>query len=332
MIPSVTNVNNVSICTGAWPAAHGITTNFYFDRARREGEYMESADFILAQTMLERAGRLGMRTAMLTAKRKLRLLLDRGADVCFSAEDAPADAVAAVGEPPPIYSIEVNVWVVRACAWVIRQYDSDLVYCSTTDYAMHKFAAEDGESQRHMSEVDRAIGDVASDNPDLDICVTADHGMLRKTRTVDLGRFLEAQNIEADVLPIIKDRYVQHHQNRGGAVYVYLRDPSAMADATAALAEAPGVEEVYPKEQAVAEFHLHPDRIGDIFVLGAPEVVFGELATVEEECELRSHGSRHESRVPVICSSPDADPAEYEYNMDIVRNLSWDEGAHGAAR
>ena len=327
MIPSVTNVNNVSICTGAFPEAHGITTNFYFDRDSRQGDYMESADFILAKTMHERAGALGMRTAMLTSKRKLRLLLDRGADVCFSAEDAPAEAVAAVGPPPPIYSIEVNPWVLRACAWVMREVGPQMIYCSTTDFAMHKFAPEEAESQRHMRELDRAVGDIATDNPDVDICITADHGMLRKTRTVDLGRFLKKQGIEADVLPIIKDRYVQHHQNRGGAVYVYLRDPSAMGDATAALAAAPGVEEVYAKADAASEFHLHSDRIGDLFVLGAADVVFGELETIEEESELRSHGSRHESRVPVICSSPSADPARYEYNMDIVRDLPWRDGA-----
>ena len=32
VIPSVTNVNNVSIATGTFPEKHGITSNYYVDR------------------------------------------------------------------------------------------------------------------------------------------------------------------------------------------------------------------------------------------------------------------------------------------------------------
>jgi phosphonoacetate hydrolase len=33
VFPSVTNVNNVSIACGSWPAEHGITANSYYDAA-----------------------------------------------------------------------------------------------------------------------------------------------------------------------------------------------------------------------------------------------------------------------------------------------------------
>jgi len=41
VMPSVTNVNNASICCGTWPDEHGITGNSYFDEAKGQAEYME---------------------------------------------------------------------------------------------------------------------------------------------------------------------------------------------------------------------------------------------------------------------------------------------------
>src|SRR5438477_6425115 len=36
LMPSVTNINNASICCGVWPEEHGITGNSYFDEKRGE--------------------------------------------------------------------------------------------------------------------------------------------------------------------------------------------------------------------------------------------------------------------------------------------------------
>lgn len=47
VIPSVTNVNNASIATASFPKEHGITGNYYYDRAAAKEYYMESAEFLL---------------------------------------------------------------------------------------------------------------------------------------------------------------------------------------------------------------------------------------------------------------------------------------------
>ena len=73
-VPTVTNVNNVSIVTGVFPETHGITSNYYLDRELGEGVYMESADYLLAPTIFERLARRGLSSALLTAKDKLRTL------------------------------------------------------------------------------------------------------------------------------------------------------------------------------------------------------------------------------------------------------------------
>jgi phosphonoacetate hydrolase len=78
MMPSVTNVNNVSLVTGSYPEIHGITSNYWLDREQGGEHYMESAEYIRTETMFERANSRGMRSLLVTAKDKLRRLLSNG--------------------------------------------------------------------------------------------------------------------------------------------------------------------------------------------------------------------------------------------------------------
>jgi phosphonoacetate hydrolase len=57
VVPTVTNVNNVSVCCGAWPNEHGISGNSYFDAASGQAVYMNSADLIRTETLFQRARR-----------------------------------------------------------------------------------------------------------------------------------------------------------------------------------------------------------------------------------------------------------------------------------
>lgn len=68
--PTVTNVNNVSVCCGAWPKEHGIAANSYYDAASGQPVYMNSAELIRVDTVIQKAHRQGIKTALLTAKRK----------------------------------------------------------------------------------------------------------------------------------------------------------------------------------------------------------------------------------------------------------------------
>ena len=64
MTPSVTNVNNVSLVTASYPESHGITSNYWLDRQRSEEFYMESGEFLRAETMFQRAASAGMRSPL----------------------------------------------------------------------------------------------------------------------------------------------------------------------------------------------------------------------------------------------------------------------------
>jgi phosphonoacetate hydrolase len=323
VIPSVTNVNNVSIATGAFPATHGVTTNYHVDRATGKGEFVEDNRFLLAPTLFERAKTSGFarKTALLVTKKKLLRMLFGGADIAIAAEDPPPEYIASIGPAEDIYSAEINGWLLRALRMVLREHDPDLVYCSTTDWVQHKHAPEEEPSLRHMAELDGIIGKIVDDQPNREIYITADHGMLPKTHALDPGRWLMAQGIPAVAVPIIKDRYVAHHSNLGGAAYVFLRDANQLKSAVEAFKQAPGVEEVYASAEAAAQFQLHPERIGDIFLLADRRTVFGELNGTEIPVKIRSHGSRHESEAPIIGYNSPRPADDFVYNVDVGRWL-----------
>ena len=333
MMPSVTNVNNVSLVTAAYPDTHGISSNYRLVRETGEEIYMESGEYVLAETMFQRLERRGGKSALVTSKDKLRTLLADGATIAVSSEQAPEWVVREVGAPPPIYSLEVNGWVVEAASFIMsRCEDLDVVYISTTDYAMHTYAPEEPESQRHLSILDEAVGELVESYPDVTLLLTADHGMSRKRRMVDLESALERYGMRAVAVPIIKDRYTVHHSNLGGCSYVYVdyvdpgsgdrRGPKtgdALVEALKVLGETPGVEEALSQEEAVDRFRLHRERIGDIVVTGESDVVFGDPSETEMPPRLRSHASTHERQVPLLGYNGDFEGFSFQENRDLGR-------------
>ena len=319
VVPTVTNVNNVSIITGELPNRHGITSNYWIDRDTGKEVYMESPEFLCCETILERAKKRGLSTALLTSKRKLLGLLDAGAGYRLSAEQPDSYMLSMLGSAPDIYSPAINEWLFRALRLVLSVKKPDLTYCSTTDGAMHRYAPEDERSVEHISALDRILGIIVEENPGLEIYITADHGMSSKTRGIDLGKVLNKSGFEARCLPVIKDRYVVHHQNLGGAGYIFVDNPEDVSDAAGILKEVDGVELVCTKSEASEMFGLMTQRIGDLLVLGEKDVVFGNFDSVDEEVHVRSHGSLHERKVPII-GYPRL-PAECKMNLDIVASM-----------
>jgi phosphonoacetate hydrolase len=201
------------------------------------------------------------------------------------------------------------------------------VYITTTDYAMHTYAPDEPESQQHITILDDAIGDLVDKHPDVTLLITADHGMSRKTRLVDLSQILAEGGITGEQVPIIKDRYVVHHANLGGCTFIYLAqdDLPRLDEAVAVLRETAGVEDVYTRDQASVKLRLYGERIGDIVVTGGPEVVFGPSNLAGPLTEggvppgLRSHASAHEQSVPLIGYNGDFDGFEFSENRDMGR-------------
>jgi len=319
LMPSVTNVNNTSMVTAKYPESHGITSNYWWDRAKDAEVYMESGEYIQAETIFQRAEAQGARSLLVTSKDKLCRLLGQGATRFVSSEEAPADLVREVGDPPPIYSLEVNGWIIDAARHILSQEAYDLVYLATTDYAMHTYSPEQPESAAHLALLDTALGRLMDSLPDAQILITADHGMSAKTQMIHLPDILAREGIQSQAVPIIKDRYTVHHSNLGGCIYVYLQNPGQIDQAIQVLDQVEGVDEALSREQAAQRFHLMPERIGDLMVLGGPEVVFGNPEEVTLPETLRSHGSLHEDRVPIIGYGGDFEGFEFRENKDLGR-------------
>jgi phosphonoacetate hydrolase len=247
-----------------------------------------------------------------------------------SSERAPEWVIAGpnVGEPPKVYSIEVNGWSINAASYIMTQHPADLVYITTTDYAMHTYAPDAPESQEHITILDDAIGDLLDTHPDTTLLLTADHGMSAKSRLIDLNDVLGAYGIRAEQVPIIKDRYVLHHSNLGGCMFIYM-DPehlSRMDEAINILKETPGIEDVYSRDEAVEKLNLYHERIGDIVVTGDKATVFGPSEVSQEwggdgkvSPTLRSHASAHEQDIPLLGYNGDFDGFDFSENRDMGR-------------
>jgi phosphonoacetate hydrolase len=327
-MPAVTNTNNSSICTGVWPAEHGITGNSYFDERTGKEAYMEDSSLLLAPTLFERAAQRGVKSALLSSKKKTTTLLRRGADFVLTPELPPDDWVKRLGPAPAIYSREINYWLLQVAIDLLKtRKDLGCLYVHTTDYPMHTWPPEAPESKEHLARLDSLFAEAEHAAPDAAFFLTADHGVHHKTRVWDLEKACANRGLTLRAaISAERDAYLQHHGGFGGTSWVYLQNASDEARAASILAALPGVELVLSRSEAAARFHLMPSRIGQLAVFGDLDTVFGELDG-EEIRELplayRSHGSLHETDTPLVIHNADgAPPAGYfTHNHDLVRWL-----------
>src|SRR5207248_9813591 len=92
-MPTFTNPNNLSIVTGATPAVHGISGNFFLDRESGREIMMTDPELVRSDTILALMSQAGVPTASVTAKDKLRRMLGHGlatgpCGISFSSEAA----------------------------------------------------------------------------------------------------------------------------------------------------------------------------------------------------------------------------------------------------
>ena len=299
MWPSVTNVNNVSILTGKYPVNHGICSNYRYIQETDEEVYMESDEYILSPTIFTMCKNKGIGTLMSTSKSKLQTLLGRDATTVICSETPDQWLIDEIGDPPPIYSVEVNGWTLKAGELAIEKNRPQFAYITTTDYAHHKFSPQESEGKRHIQMLDSNIGDILNRFPNATIMVSGDHGMSRKTNLIDLGQILTENGMENLAVPIIKDKYVVHHANLGGAYFIYI-DESLVNKSIDLLNRTEGVDLAMSAADAVERYHLRLERIGQVVVTADKDTVFGDSTLVEIPDDLRSHGSEHEQRVPII--------------------------------
>src|SRR3989449_11029566 len=72
VVPSFTNPNNLSIVTGAPPAVHGISGNYFYDSAAGQEVMMNDPKFLRCETILAALSRARARPAVVPPQGKPR--------------------------------------------------------------------------------------------------------------------------------------------------------------------------------------------------------------------------------------------------------------------
>ena len=326
-MPTFTNPNNVSIVTGAPPVVHGISGNYYLDRATGEEIMIVDASPMRATTILAEMSRVGVRVAAVTAKDKLRKMLGHrmAGGICFSSEKAGSATLAEngienvealVGRPAPdMYSPDLSLFVLDAGIKLLEQGRADLLYLSLSDLVQHAHGPGEREADAFHGAVDAKVGRLAELGAIVGLI--ADHGMNDKINPDGTPRvvFLEEElnrhfgtNAVRVICPIT-DPFVKHHGALGSFVRVYLRARLQLADAMEVAAAIPGIALVLDGKSAAGRYEMPLDREGDFVAIGDTHSVIGssraehDLAGLNGH-RLRSHGGLSEQIVPFILSHP----------------------------
>jgi len=313
VMPSLTNVNNASLATGTFPEQHGVTANTFFDPALREVVEMADRKYLLAPTLFESAHRKGWKTAFVGSKDKIRTLIGTAAQSSRSAEK----------ERVPMYEAANSYWVLQQGRAALRRKDVDLLYLTTSDYMMHTYGPGEEQSLEHLHQLDKHLGALVDDHPRLELYLCADHGMNEKQVAVNPARVLAERGIGARVVAAIADKHKLHHRDLGGSLYIDLERPEQSEEARQVLESEPGIEAVLPRAEACRRFRLLPERTGDLFVLADRDTALGEIPRRRVNVKVRTHGSLHETQIPLLLYG--TKPRPLESSVDLTAGRLWEE-------
>lgn len=330
-MPSLTNPNNMSIITGAPTRAHGVSGNYYLDKKTGKEHMVLDDSSTIGTTILAELAGAGVRVAAITAKDKLRRIINRGLSpeqgaMCFSAQNAGECTLAEAGiehveewlgrPAPPQYSGDLSLFVLDAGLKLLQEGRADLFYLTLSDYIQHKHAPRSTESNWFMREIDTRVGEFVKLGAT--VAVTGDHGMSDKADEADRPNVLFLEDVlqnrwpgaGARVICPITDPFVKHHGALGGFVRVHLlkdtADVAQMVEYCRTLSE---VEAAYTGDEAAALFETPPEQEGDLVVVARRHAVIGgrraehDLTGLEGH-RLRSHGGLSEQDVPLLRSRP----------------------------
>ena len=329
-MPSFTCPNNMSIVTGRPASVHGISGNFYLDRATNEPVVMTGPELLQVNSVMSEFSRAGLRVASVTAKDKLRRQLQKGmdlsngsvsfssqhADRCTMEENGIEDALGYVGQPlPDMYSADLSLFVLDAGLKLLEERRPDILYLSLTDYIQHAYAPGHGQADSFYAEMDARFG--RFEELGATVALTADHGMNDKSNEDGTPCVVWLEDIldrefgrgASTVICPITDAFVGHHGSLGGFVRVYCHDGLPVERAVEAISDVPGLERVLSREAVSEEFDLPFGTEGDLAVLGDERTVIGSREADHDlsglkGLRLRTHGSTHEAQVPILLSRP----------------------------
>jgi len=325
-MPTFTNPNNMSIITGAPPKVHGISGNYYLDKATGREVMITDASLVSSGTVLAALADAGVRIAAITAKDKLRKMLGSGLKgICFSSERACEatlkengidEVERLVGRPTPdMYSPDLSLFVLDAGIRLLETRRADVLYLSLSDMVQHSAGPGEELADLFNSEVDKRVGRMLE--LDAIVGIVADHGMTDKCtpdgqpQIVYLEQTLNDQFGPSSVRVIcpITDPFVKHHGALGSFVRVYATGSVPAQTLMDAAARIPGVALVLDGASAAARYEMPPERESDFIAVGDTYTAIGSRPDEHDLTgltghRLRSHGGLSEQLVPFMLSRP----------------------------
>lgn len=324
-MPTFTNPNNMSIVAGAPPKVHGISGNYYLDRATGKEIMITDASLVSSGTVLAALADAGVRVAVVTAKDKLRKMLGNGLKgICFSTEKAKSATLAEngienveqlVGRPTPdMYSPDLSLFVLDTGIKLLEKGSADVLYLSLSDMVQHSAAPGEELANTFNREVDKRVGRLIELGAVVGI--VADHGMTDKCtpqgepQVVYLETELNKQFGPGSVRVIcpITDPFVKHHGALGSFVRVYAKGATTAETLMDAAARIPGIALVLDGNSAAERYEMPLEREGDFIAIGDTYTAIGSRPDEHDLSglnghRLRSHGGLSEQPVPFMIST-----------------------------
>jgi len=330
VMPTRTDPNHVSLLTGTYPEAHGITGNSYWSRAPGAiPARLDAAELIAVETLFTVAETTepGLVTLAVFSKPKLARLFvavperQRAPDVLWSADLAsPAGRDRITG-----YSFDYETMAALLALMATSEPDLTVVNLSDVDRTAHGRGPFSDDCERAVAGADAAIGRLVDHLRALGrwehsvLIVTADHGFTALAPTpgrpypvITFGRDLLRAHVSG--VHLVADGGVEHVYADaisaeataiGAEVEPTLASVAALARDTAGVSEVlarlpvGGVTEL---ASAHPDWHLGHERTGDLLLVAAPGYEFVDPFDPVDAGLLGNHGGPGEQPVPLVVS------------------------------
>lgn len=329
VMPARTNPNHTSLITAVHPAAHGITGNKYWDRNPATGAApLESAAAIEVETLFTviETEHAEMQTVAVVGKAKLGSLFE-GAE----GRQLSPDALWAPGGIAWVASRADDVTVMDAVLGALAP-EPDLLLTSLSglDAACHGHGPASTEAARALDAADTEVARLINTLQTRGlweravVVVTSDHGFTevrpppgRTQGEISFGDELARSGLSG--LRAVSDGGVDHVYVEGGGGSPAVASTAAtdgaerLAAARALALRIPGVTEALYREPppgggddgsvlgvAHPTWRFGHPRAGDLLLIAAPGVMFGDPPDMREKAFLGNHGGPGELSIPLV--------------------------------
>lgn len=277
--PSLTFPNHYTLATGRSPGHHGIVSNKFYDKSRKQTyNFMDpttagDGTWYKGEPLWNTAEKNGMiaHTYHWVGSESHIENID---PTCY----APYD-----------YSITTQQKIDTTIKWLQLSLNKRPhlinIYTSIVDSAGHKSGPDSDDVKNAIEEVDTAVGNlwdfINQSNLPINFVIVSDHGM----QTVDVDHVIYLSNYVSDLSGFT-------FGDRGAVVMMYNDDPEKVQAAYSQLKENEKNYKVYLKGQTPAEYVMDDmDRTGDIIVVAdLPYFILDRSFTTAPKLNAATHG------------------------------------------